>query len=131
MRNYGPHGAELMDVSRYFNERSAADEPDDRRFEEVTVHWNPLTTDVQGAALDLKVGEEQEVVYGEGRRLFGIDWWAERLVFDARVITASRDIETGDCDMSFEIVSPVRELRAAWWRRFGYAIVRQLPGGSS
>lgn len=126
-----------IDLSASFADAGLfADPDDDLGFEAgilsrptvtLDVHWNPYSTIALGSPLGLKVGDAQEIVYGDGRRLFGIDWWAERVTFDARMVSYSHDKDSHNYGLDFEMISPTRELRAEWWRRWGYAVVKRLP----
>ena len=64
----------------------------------------------------------------ESRKLFGIDWWAERHSFSAAMETAYA-IEGPEAVISCDIkpLSPTTVERSEWWRRAGFRIVRRLP----
>jgi hypothetical protein len=62
------------------------------------------------------------------RRLFGIEWWAERLQLTAEIDEAIVQSEGFSyLDASMRQVSPIVTIHAEWWRRLGYALVRRLP----
>lgn len=85
-----------------------------------------FTTALHDASIFEVMGPSQrEVVYVVARRFCGVEWWAERMRFTAKI----RDVETDGPMFSVSMipVGPVVTERAEWWRRWGYAVVRLLP----
>jgi hypothetical protein len=68
--------------------------------------------------------EREFLLMLDARRMFGIDWWAERQRFTGRVNT---EFSQGQFGVSVEPRSPIVVERSEWWRRWGFAIVKRLP----
>jgi hypothetical protein len=115
------------DLSRLLETYGPAEPLDDSVFE--TIPKARATFTLSGVWDPIGLGERDVVYIPAARRLFGVDWYPERLLFRARVTGSTWASLTEDCAWSFEPLTPVRTERAERWRRWGYAIVRRLPLG--
>lgn len=72
---------------------------------------------------------ERVTLIFKNRRLFGVDWYPERLTFEAEMAFAQQANDGGEAEVSADIrpKSQVVCEKSEWWRRAIYQVVRWAP----
>ena len=65
----------------------------------------------------------------KNRRLFGVDWYPERLTFEAEIAFAQQASDGCESEVSGDIRPKSQVLceKSEWWRRAIYQVVRWVP----